>query len=180
MAVDKKIVLGSCKLYVVEYSGTIPVDATIETDANLLGNVLGGATVSYKPSFYTAEDDLGLVRKTILTKEEVSLKSGIMKFNGAALAKLVSTATVDETVSGKRTLKIGGIGNQDGKSYVVRFLHEDANDGDVRVTIVGQNQSELAIAFAKDKETVINAEFIALPNDTDGTLLIYEEEIPVV
>ena len=56
-------------------------------------------------------------------------------------------------------------------------MHEDATDGDIRVTIVGSNEGGLTLAFAKDKETVINAEFKARPNDTKGTLIIYREEI---
>lgn len=32
------------------------------------------------------------------------------------------------------------------------------------------------MAFAKDQETVINAEFKAQPADSNGTLIIYEEE----
>ena len=34
------------------------------------------------------------------------------------------------------------------------------------------------MAFAKDAETVINAEFKAVPNDADGTLVIFEETLP--
>jgi hypothetical protein len=34
------------------------------------------------------------------------------------------------------------------------------------------------LAFAKDKETVVDAEFTAAPNDADGTLVIYKEDIP--
>ena len=30
----------------------------------------------------------------------------------------------------------------------------------------------------KDKETVIDAEFKAVPHDSEGTLIVYEEEIP--
>lgn len=175
---SEKIVLGSGKLYVVEYAGSIPADATIEIASNLLGYIQGGATLSYKPSYYAAEDDLGLVKKQILTKEDVSFKSGIMTWNGDTLDKLISTARVTENgVTKKRQVKIGGIGNQDGKRYVVRFVHEDAVDGDVRVTIIGGNQSELALSFVKDKETVIDAEFIAIPHDTEGTLVIFEEDI---
>lgn len=175
---NEKIVLGSGKLYLVEFTGTIPADATIETDANLLGLISGGATVSYKPTYYTAKDDLGIARKTVLIEEEVTLKSGIMKWSGDTLKKLAATAIVTEA-TGKRTVKIGGIANQNGKQYVVRFVHDDPEDGIVRVTIVGSNQAELAISFVKDKETVIDAEFLAIPNDTNGTLLIFEEEIPV-
>jgi len=174
----EKIILGSGKLYVTEYSGSIPADNAIETAGNLLGYIQGGATLTYKPTFYLAEDDLGLVKKQILTKEEVSLKSGIMTWNGDTLKRLVSTARVTENgVTNKRLVKIGGVGNQDGKRYVVRFVHEDATDGDIRVTIVGGNQGELALSFAKDKETVIDAEFMAIPHDSDGTLVLFEEDI---
>jgi len=176
---EEKIVLGSGKIFIDEFVTTIPTDLLLEVDANLLGLIQGGATVEYKPEFYTAEDDLGLVSKTIITKEEVMLKSGIMTFNGATLKKLSATARVVEA-AGKRTVKIGGLKNNDGKKYVIRFVHEDPSDGDIRVTIVGNNQAGFSLAFAKDKETVIDAEFKAAPHDTEGTLIIYEEEIPTV
>ena len=58
MAVEK-ITLGSGKLYVAEWTDSIPADASLETDANLIGYIQGGATLTYTPEFYTAEDDLG-------------------------------------------------------------------------------------------------------------------------
>lgn len=174
----EKIVLGSGKLYIIEFTNdTKPEDATIETEANLLGLIQGGATLEYKPKFYEATDDLGLVQKVILTEEEVILKSGVMTWNGKTLTKLCSTARITET-AGKRTVKIGGVGNQDGKKYLTRFVHDDPIDGDIRVTIVGSNQAGFSLAFKKDKETVIDAEFKAMPLDKEGTKIIYEEEIP--
>lgn len=172
------ITLGSGKLFVMEYDGVkIPENTLIETEENRIGWIKGGAELSYTPEFYTAEDDLGMVKKRTIQSEEVILKSGIMTWNGASLTKLVSTgSTVEE--EGKRTTKIGGTGNYNGKSYVIRFLHEDKTDGDVRVTIVGQNTSGFTMAYAKDAETVIDAEFSALPNDEKGTLVIIDEEIP--
>ncbi len=158
-------------------SGTLPTAETIEVEANQLGYIQGGASIEYKPEFYEASDDMGIVSKTFLTKEEVILKSGILTFNGATLKKLCSTARVTET-DGVRTVRIGGKGNYDGKRYVIHFHHVDRQDGDIRVTIVGQNQSGFTLAFAKDKETVIDAEFKALPQDSEGTLITYTEEIP--
>ena len=173
-----KIVLGSGKIYISEFTDTIPEDAVLETEENLLGLIQGGASLEYKPEFYTAEDDLGLAKKTILTKEEATLKTGIMTWCGETLQKLCSTARVaEDTDKGTRTVKIGGAGNQDGKSYIIRFYHNDAVDGDVRVTVVGKNQSGFTLAFAKDKETVLDAEFIAEPHDKEGTLIIYQETI---
>ena len=172
-----KIVLGSGKLYVTEFSSTIPQDSAIETNDNLIGYIQGGATITYTPTFYEAKDDLGYVSKKFLTEEEAVLKSGVMTWNGNTLAKLCSTARATDA-SGVRTVKIGGISNYDGKKYVIHFVHEDETDGDIRVTIVGSNEAGFEIAFAKDKETVINAEFKAQPQDTDGTLILYKEEIP--
>ena len=108
--------------------------------------------------------------------EEVKLKTGIMTLNGNNIAKLAATARVDETKAGKRTLKIGGAGNDNGKKYLIRFVHEDKEDGDIRLTIVGRNESGFSLAFAKDAETVVDAEFTAFPSDSEGTLIIYTED----
>lgn len=179
---DKEsIVLGSGDLYCVLFEGTdkeIPEIAVIETEENRLGHIKGGASIEYTPSFYEAKDDMGKVSKVILTEEEALLKSGIMTWCGLTLEKLCQTARVTEDgEKGKRTVKIGGVGNANGKKYVLRFVHKDDQDGDVRVTIVGNNQAGFTIAFAKDNETVIDAEFKAQPMDKDGTLILYEEDI---
>ena len=174
------ITLGSGKIFIMEYDGSkIPDNETLETEKNRLGHVSGGASLEYAPEYYNAEDDLGVVKKSKITKEEAKMKSGILTWNGNSLAKLAGTARVSEDkAKGTRTLKIGGLSTDNGKSYVIRFLHEDKVDGNVRVTIVGKCTSGFEIAFAKDKETVIDAEFTALPNDAEGTLIIIDEEIP--
>lgn len=176
----EKIVLGSGKLYMTEWDGlAIPDNATLEVDTNLLGLIKGGANLAYTPTFYEAKDDLGLKSKKILTDEAATLSSGIMTWNGKTLNKLIATGVLTEA-AGKRTLKIGGMANYNDKKYVIRFLHEDEQDGDIRVTIVGSNNTGFTLAFAKEGETVINAEFVAVPHDATGTLIIYEEEIPTV
>ena len=107
----------------------------------------------------------------MITDEEVTLKSGVLTWNGNTLKNLVATARVEEDKTKKtRTVKIGGAGNYNSKKYVLHFVHED-----IRITIVGSNEAGLELAFAKDKETVINAEFKAQPHDDKGTLVIYKE-----
>lgn len=171
------ITLGSGKLYSVEYTGTIPSNEDLEKVDNILGYIQKGASLDYKPEFYEAEDDLGIVKKQILTKEEVTFKSGILTWNAETLKKLVATGRITEDAEkGIRTIKIGGINNNDGKQYIFHFVHEDKKDGNVRITIVGQNTAGFSLAFAKDAETVIDAEIKALPNDTDGTLIIFQED----
>ncbi len=175
----ESIVLGSGKLYMVEFTGELPELSAVETEENRMGYVKGGASVEYKPTFYEAKDDLGYVAKQILTEEEVLLKSGIMTWNGERLAKLCSTARVeDDEESNTRTVKFGGVQNFNGKQYVILFVHEDEVDGDVRLMIVGNNQSGFTLTFAKDAETVIDAEFKALPSDESGTLIHLIEQMP--
>lgn len=173
----EKITLGSGHLYATEFLNTLPENNTIEVESNLLGYIQGGATITYKPTFYEAKDDLGVVSKKFITEEEAILKSGLMTWNGKTLQKLCSTARITEDTSTKtRIVKIGGSGNYDGKKYILHFVHKDAVDGDVRVTIVGSNEAGFELAFAKDKETVLNAEFKAQPHDNEGTLILYKEE----
>ena len=179
MAASERIVLGSGKLYAMVYTGTVPEDSAIETDDNQVGHISGGATREYTPTFYSCKDDLGKVQKTILTDEEVLLKTGIMTWVANTLQKLCATGRVTEDATKKvRTLKIGGISNQDGKNYLIHFLHEDA-EGNIRITIVGRNEAGFTLTFAKDKETVVDAEFKAMPKlDSEGTLVIYKEDMP--
>lgn len=56
-------------------------------------------------------------------------------------------------------------------------LHEDSEDGDIRVTIVGRNEAGFSFTFAKDAESTIEPQFKAHPMDKDGTLLIFDEDI---
>lgn len=171
------ITLGSGDLMIKEYDATTGVPAYTEfTDTDLLGRIQGGASLEYKPTFYEAKDDSGKVSKTIITEEEATLKSGVLTWNGKTLEKLASTARVTEN-SGIRTVKIGGVANNNGKSYALCFHHTDNQDGDVWVTIRGVNQAGFTLAFAKDKETVIDAEFKCLPMDNAGTLIEYNEEM---
>lgn len=173
---SERIILGSGKLYCVQFTGEIPEDAVIEIEENELAHIKGGASLEYKAESYTAEDDLALVRKTRLTKEEVTLKAGLLTWCGNTLKKLCSTARVTETKI-KRTVKIGGIKNQTDEKYLLRFLHEDSEDGNIRVTIVGKNEAGFSFSFAKDAESTLEPEFSAHPMDKDGTLIIFEEDI---
>lgn len=174
------ITLGSGDLMIKEYTGdTMPKYTEFNVASDLLGRIQGGATLEYTGEWYDAKDDTGKVVKTIITDEEALFKSGVLTWNGKTLAQLCSTARVTEA-SGIRTVKIGGVGNNNGKSYAICFHHTDAVDGDVWLVIRAVNQGGFSLAFAKDKETVIDAEFKCLPMDDEGTLIEYNEEIATV
>lgn len=166
-------------MYIQAFDGsTVPVTADICKPENLMAYISGGASVEYKPSFYTAKDDTGKKSKTIVTEEEVTLKTGIMTFDGNKFKYLCDTARVTEDKAKKRrTVKIGGIDNRQGARYVICLHHKDTVDGDIWVMIVGNNQAGFTISFEKDKETVVDEEITALPMDEEGTLLMYEEEM---
>ena len=171
------ITLGSGDLMIKEYDGTtMPAYTEFDVETDLLGRIQGGATLEYKGEWYDAKDDSGKAVKTIITEEEATLKSGICTWNGKTLTKLCSTARVTEA-DGIRTVKIGGVANNDGKSYALCFHHTDKIDGDVWIVLRAVNQGGFSLAFVKDKETVIDAEFKCLPQDDEGTLIQYVEEI---
>jgi hypothetical protein len=178
---DKKrdaevITLGSGDLMVKEYNDVMPAYTDFDVATDLLGRIQGGATIEYSGEWYDAKDDTGKAVKTIITEEEATLKSGVITWNGKTLAQLCSTARVTED-KGLRTVKIGGVGNHNGKSYALCFHHTDKADGDVWVVVRAVNQGGFSLAFVKDKETVIDAEFKCLPQDDEGTLIQYVEEI---
>lgn len=56
-----RIALGSVSIYMVAFTGSaiadIPEDATLETDANLIGRTKDGGTITYSSTYYTAKSD---------------------------------------------------------------------------------------------------------------------------
>ena len=173
------ITLGSGIPYIMEMpsNGTLPTVDAICVASNRLGYVKGGAALTYTAEPHEEKDDLGYVSKVITTSEEVLLKLGLITWNGSTLQKLVDRCTVTEE-GGKRTIKIGGAGNAQGKEWVVCFHHVDQKDGDLYVLIKGNNTAGLTLTFAADAGTVIEPEFKALPQDDNGTLVQIIEEMP--
>ena len=160
----------------MEFKGEVPETSTICVPANKFAYIKSGATITYSQESMTVQDDLGLIRKTIITSDSATVALGLLGWVGTTLQKLVSTARVTES-GGKRTLKIGGLGNDDGKSYVLCIHHQDKTDGDCWWKVVGKNTAGLELAYKPDSETAVNPTFTAEAMDDEGTLIIYEEEI---
>ena len=172
----RPITLGSGDLMIKEYTDTLPAYTEFDPETDLLGHIKGGFTLEYSGEWYSTKDDAGKVEKTLITEEEILLKSGVLTWNGKTLAQLCATARVTEN-GNIRTVKIGGAGNNNGKSYALCFHHHDPVDGDVWLLARAVNRGGFSLAFVKDAETVIDAEFKCLPSDTEGTLVQYIEEI---
>ena len=176
MAESKEIVLGSGSLYIAEYSDSIPDDTSLEIAGNLIAEIKGGASVEYKPTIIEVESDELQTIARFVGKEEITFKSGIMKWNFDNLAQLAEGTLTDDTENDIRTLKLGAKGANEMTKYVVRFVHTKQDGYKIRATLVGSAVNGFTIAFVPDKETVIDAEFKAMPHDTDGTQLIYSVE----
>ncbi|MDE6500801.1 MAG: hypothetical protein K2K02_10550 [Ruminococcus sp.] len=172
-----KIPLGSMDFYVTEWTGTIPSDEELETEKNMIGRTKNGASVTYGAEWYVAESDDGKAKKRRLTAESASINYGAITWNGFTLETLVATARTEEN-DGKRTTKIGGVKNDNGKRYLIRGVYHDPVDGDIRITGVGVNTGGWEAVFKPDSETILQPTFELEPLlDDEGTLLIYEEEI---
>ena len=168
------ITLGSGKIYMQVFADAMPTVDTLCVEDNLLGYIKGGASLEYTEEPYEEKDDLGFAKKIIITSETAVLKCGLLTWNGQTLQKLVDRCQVTEA-SGKRTLKIGGAGNAQGKNYAICFFHEDKSDGNLWVLIKGRNTAGFTLTFSPEEGTVLEPEFTALPQ-ADGTLIELIEE----
>lgn len=171
------IPVGSGHIYAVEFTGAIPEDSVIETEANRLGYVEGGGTVEYTPTVTTFKDDMGLVSRSKLTAEEANFKAEMIAWSTADFNKFASTARVSEA-EGHRTIKIGGMDNDSGKRWIIRFHHPDKKYGDVRLTIVGTQSGGFTITYKNDEASKMALEIHAEPSDSEGTLILMDETLP--
>lgn len=182
MADKDDVKLGSGDLYIMEFTGTMPEDTAIETEANKIGHIKGGAVLEYTNEWKVVSDDRGVVIKNFLTKENVLFKSGILSWNGKVLEALCATARVTEAATEKpyRVVKIGGLKHANGKSYVIHFVHTEGTEIENKITIVGNSKNGFKIAYDPENETVLDAEFTAISQDDEGTLVTYKEKRKVV
>lgn len=177
---EKPITIGSCTAYLQEFNGTLPGVADICVDANRFAYTKSGATITYSQESQDVSDDLGLIRKTVYSGDEATVALGLLGWIGTTLAKAISTASVTTTGTGNnlhRITKIGGVGNDNGKRYVICLHHHDEQDGDCWWMGVGKNTEGLELQYQMEDGTVFNPSFKLEPYDENGHLLWFEEEI---
>lgn len=164
--VTQNVVLGSGRLFIAELAadGTIP--ETLFNEANKLGHIQGGAELTYTPTIYDVECDEGKILKSYITKEEVILKSGVLTWNMELLSKLAVGGAYSNGV-----LTIGG--TKSIKQYAIGFKY-DGDDRTIKVSMAGRSNKGFTVAFNKEKETVIDAEFKAVKDANDVLVKIEE------
>ena len=177
----QKVVLGAGKWYVQPWESGVVDYKTLCTEDNLIGYTSGGATVTYTPETYTIEDDIGMVKKTFMTKGSAEMKTGLLTWNVKSVAALLSTGTLTETAAtsstnGTNKLELSG-GKESLKKLAVCFVYTDDETGlNTYVYEVATNTAALSLAFAKDKETTIDLTFTGESNGVDETVLTIVEE----
>lgn len=170
------IPVGSAHIFAAAFTGEVPADAEIETEENRLGYVEKGATVQYKPTSKNLKDDLGLIQRVIITDEDVTLKASLIAWSSKNLDVFCASGRTTET-AGHRTVKIGGLNYASNKLWLFRLVHKDAQYGDVRITIVGTNTGGFTLTYKPDEAGNLDLEVTAQPSDSEGTLILYDEEV---
>lgn len=177
MAVSKNIILGSGKLYMKKMSASDTLDTTtLCTDDNQIGLIKGGAQLSYSAEKADIFDDLKVVQKRFITREEVKFQTGLITFDLQALGTIAGNANYT-TASGKNTLKLGGPEGREIEKVALAFVHTKSDNKKITVSMIATNDNGLTLAFNPDEATQIDAEFVAVAgSDSNGTLVIIEEE----
>ncbi len=174
---SENITLGSGNLYVAAFTDTIPADATLEVEGNLIGRIKGGAELTYTPEEYETADDGNNVQHRFVIKESAELKSGVMTWDMETLHKLSAAGSYeDDDEEGIRTLTLGGKGAREMTKWVVRFVHQN---GKFRVTLVATASAGFTLGFRPDTETVIDATWKAVAHGANGALVILTETYEV-
>lgn len=63
------------------------------------------------------------------------------------------------------------------KRYLYRFVHTRDDGRKLRITVTGKNSGTISIAFQNDNPTQVDAEVTAQSLDSDGTLVIMDDEL---
>jgi superfamily I DNA/RNA helicase len=101
---------------------------------------------------------------TFTNKATAEMKSRILE----NLHKLSPSTYADDAAKSEKKLTIGGKRTLD--NYALRFVHTKDDGNKLRVTMIVTASNGFTLTFQGDKETVIDALFKALSQDT-GTLI---------
>lgn len=171
---NQEIVLGAGEVYMSEFTGTVvPEHATIETDTNNVGHCSGGFSIDYKPEKYDVKNQYGKTVKSFITKEEITAKTGILRWRLANLSMLSTAAFVADKIGKTRTLTFGGGGSL--KTVLFRFVHTKENGKKIRFTMIAQGGNGFAMEFS-DKELTVDATLNAIEY-IKNFLAEFEEEL---
>ncbi len=181
MAKDKQeIILGACDIFMYEYKGDpktdLPEHGTVESDEHNVGHCSGGFSVSYKPTKYEVKNQYGTTVKGFITKEEVSVKTGILSWDLNNIALLSTAVLAESEADGVKIRKLTFSGKgQALKNVLVRAVHTKEDGKKIRFTMIGSGGNGFDMEFG-EKELTVDAEISAITYKT-GFLAEFEEEM---
>jgi hypothetical protein len=171
------IPVGSGYLYHDVFSGKIPADADIEIEAHRIGYIEKGGEVDYKPTFKTFKDDFGIIQRSKLTAEEATFKASLIAWSASdfntrlylqpALLRRRGTALLKSAVWARTTAR----------SIFFALCIRTRSTAHVRLTIVGTQTGGFKLNFKPDDAGNMDLEITAQASDSEGTLIVYDEEV---
>lgn len=155
---NNEIILGGGAVYIMPVTGitAIPADTDIEVAQYNVGWCEGGFKVNYKPKTTEVYNQFEQLVKTFITREELSVKTGILTWNLKNLA-LLSNATMIPATQNNLTNTVVFTGSGELQTVLLRFVYTKENGKKIRFTMVGQGGSGFGMDFG-DKATSVNAE----------------------
>lgn len=177
---NNEIVLGGGAVYIMPVDGltSLPSNEEIEgADGNSKYNVgwcESGFKINYKPKTTEVYNQYDQLVKTFITREELTIKTGILSWNLDNIA-LLSNAQVIPATSSNMTNTVVFTGSGELKSVLVRFVYTKGNGKKIRFTMIGQGGTGFGMDFG-DKATSVNAEIKGIQY-LDNFLASFEEEL---
>lgn len=176
----ENVILGGGTHYIAEYTGGALEELSAYcVDENIAGWTQGGTTLTYTPEIKKIEDDIGMVRRTFMSKANAEMKTGFLTLDTQSLSNMMSVGKFTKgQAGGVNKLELIG-GKEALRKYIVVFEYKDEENGhNLRVGMIATNTAALELIFKSDQETVPNVTFSAESNGVNDTLVVIEEDIP--
>lgn len=170
------IILGSGRIWAGKVEGTeAKTIEQLKAELTELGNIRSGCMLTYEPETLEVRGgQRNQLLKTFVTKENISLNTGVCEWDINSLA-ILSPATVEKKL-GEVRYKIGGQGGL--AVNTVLFVHEKEDKGEIQVLISRAQAIEgFEFEFLNENSLTVGYNFKALAG-ADGSLVEIIETFP--
>lgn len=155
---NNEILLGGGNVYLTPVTGltSMPSDSDLELEKYNVGWCESGFKINYKPKTSEVYNQFDQLVRTFITREEISVKTGILTWNLKNLS-LLSNATMIPATQSNMQNTVVFTGGGELNTVLLRFVYTKPNGKKIRFTMIGQGGSGFSMDFG-DKATSVNAE----------------------
>ena len=167
---DKDFQISSGRAYMipVKSEDDIPADlSTVAVEENLIAHITGGGTLTYSPTVKEFKDDLGDVKKKVITEEKSTFKTKFITWVGATIAKLCQVAD-STSAGGTEEIGIGGLDNFKDQDYLLYFVSDGTVANAMNFIMIGRSINDLSLALKIDDAAAPEMEFESTQKITDS------------